>query len=92
MLSGEAHHRNAHIATPPHSSGIFGLPEFAVSAVSCPLEPFFTHLFNLSGQPAASIPVVFTEDGLPVRLQNVGHRFSEKSVLRASARFEAARP
>jgi Asp-tRNA(Asn)/Glu-tRNA(Gln) amidotransferase A subunit family amidase len=80
------------IATPPYPSGIFGPSEVAGLAVSSPLEPFFTHPFNLSGQPAASIPVGFTKDGLPVGLQIVGRRFAEKTVLRASACFEAARP
>ena len=80
------------IATPPYASGIFGPSEVAGEPVSSPLEPFFTHPFNLTGQPAASIPVGFTDDGLPVGLQIVGRRFAEKTVLRASACFEAARP
>jgi Asp-tRNA(Asn)/Glu-tRNA(Gln) amidotransferase A subunit family amidase len=80
------------IATPPYASGVFGPSEVAGEPISSPLEPFFTHPFNLSGQPAASIPVGFTDDGLPVGLQIVGRRFAEKTVLRASACFEAARP
>jgi Asp-tRNA(Asn)/Glu-tRNA(Gln) amidotransferase A subunit family amidase len=80
------------LATPAYASGIFGPSEVAGEAVSSPLEPFFTHPFNLSGQPAASIPVGFTESGLPVGLQIVGRRFAEKTVLCASACFEAARP
>jgi len=80
------------IATPPYASGIFGPSEVADSPVSSPLEAFFTHPFNMSGQPAASIPVGFTESGLPVGLQIVGRRFAEKTVLRASACLEAARP
>ncbi len=80
------------IATPPYASGIFGPSEVAGEAVSSPLEPFFTHPFNLTGQPAASVPVGFTDSGLPVGLQIVGRRFAEKTVLRASACFEAARP
>ena len=59
------------------------LPEVAGALVSSPLEPFFTHPFNMSGQPAASIPV---------GLQIVGRRFAEKTVLRASACFETTRP
>jgi Asp-tRNA(Asn)/Glu-tRNA(Gln) amidotransferase A subunit family amidase len=80
------------IATPPYASGVFGPSEVAGEPISSPLEPFFTHPFNLSGQPAASIPVGFTDSGLPVGLQIVGRRFAEKTVLRASACFEAARP
>ncbi len=80
------------IATPPYASGIFGPSEVAGEAVSSPLEPFFTYPFNLTGQPAASVPVGFTDSGLPVGLQIVGRRFAEKTVLRASACFEAARP
>jgi len=80
------------LATPPYASGIFGPSEVAGESVSSPLEPFFTHPFNLSGQPAASIPVGFTDEGLPIGLQIVGRRFAEKTVLRASACLEAARP
>jgi len=80
------------IATPPYPSGIFGPSEVAGVPVSSPLEAFFTHPFNMSGQPAASIPVGFTDSDLPVGLQIVGRRFAEKTVLRASACFEAARP
>ena len=52
----------------------------------------FCPAFNLTGQPAASVPCGFTADGLPVGLQIVGRRFDEYSVLRASAAFEAAAP
>jgi aspartyl-tRNA(Asn)/glutamyl-tRNA(Gln) amidotransferase subunit A len=80
------------IATPPYPSGVFGPSEVAGEPVSSPLDPFFTYPFNLTGQPAASIPVGFTRSGLPVGLQLVGRRFAEKTVLRASACFEAAHP
>jgi aspartyl-tRNA(Asn)/glutamyl-tRNA(Gln) amidotransferase subunit A len=52
----------------------------------------FAYPFNLTGQPAATVPVGFTPDGLPVGLQIVGRRFADLTVLRASAAFEAARP
>jgi aspartyl-tRNA(Asn)/glutamyl-tRNA(Gln) amidotransferase subunit A len=53
---------------------------------------FFTYPFNLTGQPAASLPCGFTADGLPIGLQIVGRRHADASVLRASAAFEAAAP
>ena len=50
----------------------------------------FTHPFNLSGQPAATVPG-FASDGLPVGLQIVGRHRADTLVLRAAA-FEQARP
>jgi aspartyl-tRNA(Asn)/glutamyl-tRNA(Gln) amidotransferase subunit A len=52
----------------------------------------FTYPFNLTGQPAASIPCGFTKAGLPVGLQLVGPRFADALVLRAARAFETARP
>jgi aspartyl-tRNA(Asn)/glutamyl-tRNA(Gln) amidotransferase subunit A len=52
----------------------------------------FTSPFNLTGQPAASIPCGFTKGGLPVGLQIVGRRYDDAAVLRASAAFEKVRP
>jgi len=52
----------------------------------------FTFPFNLTGQPAASVPVGWTGDGLPVGLQIVGRRYDEATVFRAAAAFEEARP
>lgn len=52
----------------------------------------FSYPFNLSGQPAASVPCGFTAAGLPVGLQIVGPRFGEVGVLQACAAFEQACP
>ena len=52
----------------------------------------FSHPFNMSWNPAASVPCGFTADGLPVGLQIVGKRFDDLGVLQASAAFEAAQP
>jgi len=52
----------------------------------------FTYPFNCTGQPAASVPCGWTDDGLPVGLQIVGRRFDDTTVLKAAAAFESALP
>ncbi|HEY1410775.1 MAG TPA: amidase family protein, partial [Rhodopila sp.] len=52
----------------------------------------FSYPFNMSWNPAASVPCGFTGDGLPVGLQIVGRRFDDLGVLQASAAFEAVQP
>ena len=52
----------------------------------------FSYPFNMSHNPAASVPCGFTGDGLPVGLQIVGPRLDDLGVLRAAAAFEKARP
>jgi aspartyl-tRNA(Asn)/glutamyl-tRNA(Gln) amidotransferase subunit A len=52
----------------------------------------FTYPFNLTGQPAASVPCGWTDDGLPVGLEIIGRRFDEVAVLKAAAAFEQASP
>jgi Asp-tRNA(Asn)/Glu-tRNA(Gln) amidotransferase A subunit family amidase len=52
----------------------------------------FTFPFNLTGQPAATVPCGFTKEGLPVGLQIVGRWHADAAVLRAAACFEAAQP
>jgi len=52
----------------------------------------FTYPFNITGQPAASVPAGSTSTGLPVGLQIVGRRTADRTVLAASAAYEAANP
>ena len=52
----------------------------------------FTPPFNLTGQPAASIPCGFNSDGLPIGLQIIGPTYGEQMVLNASRAFEKVRP
>ena len=52
----------------------------------------FTYPFNLTQQPACSVPCGFTPDGLPVGLQIVGPMFKDDLVLRAARAFESAQP
>lgn len=57
-----------------------------------PLEHIgFTVPFNMSEQPAASIPCGYTRDGLPIGLQIAGKRFDDLGVLQVARAFELAR-
>jgi aspartyl-tRNA(Asn)/glutamyl-tRNA(Gln) amidotransferase subunit A len=51
-----------------------------------------TYQFNMTGQPAATVPAGFTKDGLPIGLQIVGRHLDDALVLRAAAADEAAAP
>ena len=53
---------------------------------------YYTYAFNLTGQPAASIPAGFTKSKLPVGLQIVARTHQEVDIFRAAAAFEQARP
>lgn len=50
----------------------------------------FSYPFNLTQQPAASVPCGFTKAGLPVGLQVVGRMFEDAQVLRICAAYEDA--
>jgi aspartyl-tRNA(Asn)/glutamyl-tRNA(Gln) amidotransferase subunit A len=52
----------------------------------------FTYPFNLTQQPAATVPCGFTAAGLPVGLQIVGARHADALVLRAARSYEQAHP
>jgi aspartyl-tRNA(Asn)/glutamyl-tRNA(Gln) amidotransferase subunit A len=52
----------------------------------------FSYPFNLTQQPAASIPCGFTKKGLPVGLHIVGPRYADALVLRAARAYESIQP
>jgi aspartyl-tRNA(Asn)/glutamyl-tRNA(Gln) amidotransferase subunit A len=52
----------------------------------------FSYPFNMSWNPAASVPCGFTAEGLPVGLQVVGKRFDDLGVLQAAAAYEQIHP
>lgn len=52
----------------------------------------YLNLFDLTGNPAISVPCGFTSAGLPVGLQIAGRWHDEARLLRVAAAFEAARP
>jgi aspartyl-tRNA(Asn)/glutamyl-tRNA(Gln) amidotransferase subunit A len=52
----------------------------------------FTYPFNLTQQPAATVPCGFAANGLPVAMQIVGAKFADALVLRAARAYEKAHP
>ncbi len=51
-----------------------------------------TMLFNMTGQPALSLPLHWTSEGLPIGTQWVGRFGDEATLLSLAAQLEAARP
>lgn len=80
------------VAIPPFPVGRPGVNEILGRAVSPLAWIPFAFPFNLTGQPAATVPAGFTPSGLPVGLQIVGRRHADRTVLAASAAFETAAP
>lgn len=52
----------------------------------------FTYPFNMTGQPACSVPCGFTRTGLPIGLQIVGRRHDDATVLQAAHAYQQAAP
>lgn len=80
------------LAVPPFEVGIQGPTEIDGRPVAATEWLHFTYPLNFTGQPAATVPAGWTEDGLPVGLQIIGRHLDDALVLRASAAFESASP
>ena len=52
----------------------------------------FTQVANVTGLPAVSVPLFWSEDGLPIGVQLIGRPADEAGLLRISAQLEQARP
>ena len=64
------------------------LEDFRRSALFTP----YTALFNVTGQPAVSVPLFHGDDGLPTAVQLAGRPADEATLLSLAAQLEAARP
>ena len=60
-------------------------------AAQCAFTPF-TSPFNMTGQPAISVPLHWTDAGLPVGIQLVGRLFDEYTLIALAAQLETAQP
>jgi amidase len=52
----------------------------------------FTAIFNATGQPAISLPLHWSDDGLPIGIQLVGDLGREDLLIQVAAQLEEARP
>jgi aspartyl-tRNA(Asn)/glutamyl-tRNA(Gln) amidotransferase subunit A len=81
------------IAVPPFSTKLpLGPDRVAGAKIDPHVDWTFTWPFNLTGQPAISIPCGWTNDGLPLGLQLVGRRGADGLVLRVAAAIEKEAP
>lgn len=55
-------------------------------------DSVFTFPFNMSGQPAISLPLAWSAENIPIGVQLVGRYGDEATVLAASAQLEEAMP
>ena len=80
------------VAVPPFAVDAKPPREIAGEGVSVLGWMPYTYPFNITGQPAASVPAGWTAENLPVGVQIVGQRHADATVLAACAAFEAACP
>ena len=82
------------VAEPPPVLGDVGRQDdggFNAAGRSVPFAAY-TAPFNVTGQPAMSVPLHWTESGLPIGVQLVAAPFREDVLFRVAAQLETARP
>lgn len=81
------------LARPPAPLGTFDVPDNPLAGLFFAAEYApFTPLQNMTGEPAANVPLYWNADGLPIGVQLVGRYGDEATLLRLAAELEEARP
>ena len=78
------------IAVPPPPIGWLSDPELGTERLTSILQ--FTAQFNVSGQPAVSLPLHWSESELPIGVQFVGPIDDEALLIRLASQLETAAP
>ena len=76
--------------TPPPLDTFLAVTE-RVAAEDLDFVPF-TYPFNITGQPAISLPLGWSADGLPIGIQLVGRPYGEARIVTLAAQIERAFP
>ncbi|HKK51244.1 MAG TPA: amidase [Myxococcota bacterium] len=80
------------LGQPPIEVGRLTLQDPEAVARLAPRFTPFTFLFNVTGQPSMSVPLYWTEDGLPIGTMWSGRYGDEATLFRLAAQLETARP
>lgn len=76
------------LSVPAFDYHLLGPEEIEGKKIESDSDWMMTHIYNMTGLPAASIPAGFTKSGLPIGMQIAGNRFNDGLVLRASHAYE----
>lgn len=84
------------MTSPPPVLGVLNANEEGVSADGWIKKIFdvsaFCTMFNISGQPAMSVPLHWTKDGLPIGVQFAARFAEEETLFSLAGQLERAQP